>query len=135
MCLTETPSEWRKEMTAWYEDARFDVFADCDVFKEDGHYLYVENQAYDYNGSYVCCDYQQGRNLDGTMFYMRGDVSGASNDYVMGLEKAPWDIARDIIGRVLDNMKEHETAEFKDVIDNAKHYLMEYATEDEKFSY
>ena len=40
-------------MTAWYESARFDVFCDCDVYIEDGNYIYVENQPLNYRGDYI----------------------------------------------------------------------------------
>lgn len=126
-------------MTAWHEDARFNVFADCDVFIEDGNYLYVENQAFDYSGRYACRDYQQGRNADNTFFYMRGEYSGADNDYIMTLEKAPWNIARDIIMRELDSMIRHyneiEDNEAVYIIEGAEDALMTYGNEGEKFTY
>lgn len=134
---------------AWHEDARFHIFTDCDVFIEDGHYLYVENQAYNYNGDYVCCDFQQGRNLDGTMFYMQGEHSGASNKYILGFKKAPWNIARDVIERYLaiwqkhkerfeeENRLSEENGDFMDSvsIQDARDNLMRYAVEGEKFVY
>lgn len=131
-------------MTAWHEEARFDVFCECDVFIEDGHYLYVENQPFDYNGNYICCDYQQGRNADNTMFYMKGEHSGASNDYIMSLRKAPWKVARDVIEKELKDMERIEAELDNDrdeddrnapIIEDARRCLMEYATENEVFSY
>lgn len=129
-------------MAAWHEDARFNVFTDCDVFIEDGEYLYVENRAFDYSGRYACRDYQQGRNADNTFFYMRGEYSGADNDYIMTLEKAPWNIARDIIMRELDSMiryyneiEDNEAVETACIIEGAEDALMTYGNEGEKFTY
>lgn len=128
-------------MAAWHEDARFDVFTDCDVFVESpGHYLYVENQAYNYNGDYVCREYQQGTNLDGTKFYMVGEYAPASNDYIMGLKPAPWNIARDVIARELITLWEEETMASEDVeraddILMARDALLSDAVEGEKFEW
>lgn len=41
-------------MKAWYEEARFNIFTECDVFIEDGNYLYIENEPFNYNGDYIC---------------------------------------------------------------------------------
>ena len=124
-------------MNAWHECARFDVFNKRDVFIENGHYLYVEDDAFDFNGNYVCREYQQGRNEDNTFFYFPGEPMAADNAYVMSLEKAPWNIARDVILRELEIMKkdysEIEDDEAVEIIENVKDSLMEYATEDEKF--
>lgn len=126
-------------MKAWHEDARFDVFGDCDVYCEDGNYLYVENEPFDYSGMYICRDYQQGRNADNTFFYMRGDYAGADNEYIMTLEKAPWNIARDIIMSELNNMIRHyndvEDYEAVYIVEDAEDWLMTYGKEGEKFTY
>lgn len=137
-------------MTAWHETARFRIFTDCDVFVEDGgHYLYVENQAFNHHGDYICCEYQQGRNLDGTMFYMQGEHCGADNEYIMQLQKAPWNIARDVIERNLADWQKHEEEYEEDnsmeeehgdilnsiLIQDARDCLMRSAVESEKFEY
>lgn len=130
---------------AWHKTARFDIFTDTDVYCEDGNYLLVENQAFNYYGDYVCCVYQRGRNLDGTMFYMQGEHCGADNEYILGLRKAPWNIARDIIARSLESWQKYEEI-FKDedddccdsisgLIEEARWYLMHDADENEKFTY
>lgn len=123
-------------MTAWHEDARFNVFTDCDVFIEDGNYLYVENKPFGYSGRYLCHDYQQGRNADNTFFYMRGEYSGADNEYIMTLEKAPWNIARDVIMCELNNMIRNygsiEDYEAVSIIEYAIDWLSN-AKEGEKF--
>lgn len=134
-------------MTAWHKTARFRIFTDCDVFVEDsGRYLYVENQAFNYHGDYVCCEYQQGRNLDGTMFYMQGEHCGADNKYILGLQKAPWNIARDILLRDLESWQQYEEQfggdEYEDdyeygisgLIEDAIWYLRR-ADDSEKFTY
>lgn len=95
-------------MTAWHETARFRIFTDIDVYCEDGNYLLVENKAFNYHGDYVCCVYQQGRNLDGTAFYMQGEHCGADNEYIVKLEKAPWNIARDVVLRSLTSWQQYE---------------------------
>lgn len=129
-------------MTAWHEDARFNVLSDCDVFIEDDEYLYVENRAFDYSGRYACRPYQQGRNADNTFFYMRGEYFGADNDYIMTLEKAPWNIARDIIMRELDSMicyyneiEDNEANEAACIIECVEDALMTYGNKGEKFTY
>ena len=134
-------------MTDWHENARFHIFTDYDVFVEDsGHYLLVENQAFNYHGDYVCCEYQQGRNLDGTMFYMQGEHCGADNEYIVKLQKAPWDIARDVILRSLESWQQREeqfeSDEYEDdddcgisgLIEDAIWYLKR-ANEGETFRY
>lgn len=130
-------------MTAWHENARFDIFCECDVYVESpGRYLYVENTAHNYHGDYVCNEYQQGTNVDNTAFYMRFDTSCVSNEYIAGLEKAPWNVARDIIGIELDRLKYIESMNEADKdesmvenIEDAMRCLMEYAVEGEKFTY
>lgn len=131
-------------MTDWHENARFDVFCKCDVFIEDGHYLYVEKQPYGMYGDYACCDYQQGRNADNTMFYVRGEHSGASNEYIMGLRKAPWKVARDVVAAELKHMEYVESLSDKDrdeddksapLVNDARRCLFEYANENEVFTY
>lgn len=124
-------------MKAWFEEARFDIFAECDVYCEDGSYLYVENEPFNYNGDYTCCVYQQGRNLDGTMFYIRGEHCPADNNYIMSLDKAPWNVARDIIERDLAELQAYEydngNVENSEIIEDARCSLMEDAKEDEIF--
>ena len=61
------------ENKAWHDSARFRIFSECDVYMEGSSYLYVENQPFDYNGFYVCFDYQQGRNLDGSKCLTSGE--------------------------------------------------------------
>ena len=134
-------------MTAWHETARFRIFADVDVFVEDsGHYLLVENQAFNYHGDYVCCEYQQGRNLDGTMFYMQGEHCGADNEYIVKLQKAPWDIARDVILHSLESWIKYEEQFVNDDEDDADDngtigliedaiWYLKRANEGEKFTY
>ena len=131
-------------MTAWHESARFDVFCDCDVYIEDGNYLYVENQPFNYCGDYICYPYHCGENLDGTPYYVYDDCSGAGNDYISTLVKAPWDVARNIIERHLAATQIHEEDLDKErdederiapIIYDARHSLMEYATDGEKFTY
>lgn len=130
-------------MTAWHENARFDVFAECDVFVEDsGRYLYVENKAFDYNGYYCCHCYQQGTNLDGTKFYLCGEWTAADNEYVMGLEPAPWNIARDLIAEEMRIWAETVSVDEDDVDFNeaedillARKSLLEDAVEGEKFTW
>lgn len=134
-------------MTAWHKTARFYIFTDIDVFVEDsGRYLLVENRAFNYHGDYICCEYQQGRNLDGTMFYMQGEHCGADNEYILGLKKAPWNIARDIILRDLESWQQYEeqfeSDEYEDdyecgisgLIEDAIWYLRR-ADDSEKFTY
>lgn len=131
-------------MATWHDYARFDVFCDCDVFVEDGHYLFVENNAFDYAGNYACHDYQQGRNLDGTMFYLAGEYSGASNDYIMSLEKASWNVARDVVLRELHEVLKHESVLDKErdedyanvpIIEDAIFCLGNHLEKDGKFVY
>lgn len=123
-------------MASWHDNARFDLFTQCDVYVESpGHYLYVENVAYDYNGSYACCEYQQGTNLDGTKFYMQGEWVPASNEYIMQLEKAPWGIARDVVLKALENYKNSlGSEEERDIVDDAIEGLMD-AVESEVYAY
>lgn len=122
-------------MTAWHEDARFDVFTKCDVYIEDGHYLYVENQAYNYDGGYNCVECNISDNSDGSKYYIWSSWSGADNGYIIGLEKAPWDIAREIIERNLARWESHEDKDKAEIIEDARWYLMNDATEDEVFTY
>lgn len=123
-------------MAAWYEDTRFYIFTDCDVFiEDDGTYLYVENEACDYNGDYTCCTYYQREDWDGTKWYDGGEHIGACNEYINRLEKAPWDVARHIISSYLAFAASHEDKEDAEIINDAKDSLLNDATEYEKFSY
>ena len=136
-------------MTAWHENARFRIFTDVDVFIEGSNYLLVENQAFNYHGDYVCCLFQQGRNLDGSAFYLQNEHCGADNEYIMQLEKAPWNIARDVIALSLENWKKREEEYEEDnsmeeeqgdilnsvYIQNAMDSLMHNAVEGEKYEY
>ena len=130
-------------MTAWHKDARFNIFCEIDVFMEGSNYLLVENQAFNYHGDYTCCLFQQGHNLDGSAFYLQGEHCGADNEYIMQLEKAPWNIARDVIALGLENWKKYEEQFEKEddeercseLIENAIWYLMHDAKEEEKFEY
>lgn len=123
-------------MAAWYEDARFHIFTDCDVFiEDDGTYLYVENVAFNYNGDYTCCLYYQRECWNGTKLYDRGEHIGACNEYIGGLEKAPWSVAQRIISSYLAEWASHESKENADIINDAKNSLLNDATEDEKFFY
>lgn len=123
-------------MTAWHEDARFYIFTDCDVFVEDnGTYLYVENEAFNYNGDYTCCLYYQREDWNGTKWYDSGEHIGACNEYIGGLEKAPWNVAQFIISSYLAEWASHESEEDAKIINDAKDSLLNDATEDEKFSY
>lgn len=133
------------ENNAWHDNARFRIFTECDVYMEGGNYLYVENEAFNYNGFYTCCPYQQGTNLDGSKFYLEGDFAGADNKYIMGLEKAPWNIAKDVISRYLLGWQHHEelleeSGMYDDLddgisglIEEARYSLENYAVENEKF--
>ena len=138
------------ENKAWHDNARFRIFSECDVYMEGSSYLYVENQPFNYYGSYVCCDYQQGRNLDGSKFYLKGEFAGADNKYICNLEKAPWNIAKDIIGLYLkDWQRQEEMLEELDdddesgeagdslagLIEEARYSLNQYAVENEKFEF
>lgn len=122
-------------MTAWYENARFNVFCECDVFIEDDHFLWVENEAFDYDGSYVCRECVIIKKFDGSNYYMWSDCNGANNDYIMGLEKAPWNIARDIVERELARFQGEVGDEDAESIEDARRCLMEYASEYEQFVY
>lgn len=123
-------------MTAWYEDARFYIFTDCDVFVEnDGTYLYVENEAFNYNGDYTCCLYYQRKEWNGTKWYDRGEHIGVCNEYINKLEKAPWDVARTIICNYLSSWASHEDDDTALIILNAKDALMEYPIEEGTFVY
>lgn len=123
-------------MAAWHEDARFYIFADCDVFiEDDGNYLYVENEPFDYNGNYTCCIYYQCENHDGAKWYDRGEHVAVSNEYVNDLEKAPWDVAQCIISHYLAEWALHEDGETADIINDAKANLMNNATAEERFVY
>lgn len=123
-------------MAAWHEDARFYIFVDCDVFIEnDGTYLYVENEAFNYNGDYTCCLYYQREGWNGTKWYDRGEHIGACNEYISGLEKAPWSVAQRIISSYLAEWEMRESKENADIINDARYSLLNDATEDEKFFY
>ena len=123
-------------MAAWHEDARFYIFTDCDVFVEDdGTYLYVENEAFNYNGDYTCCLYYQRECWNGTKLYDRGEHIGACNEYIGGLEKAPWSVAQRTISSYLAEWASHESKENADIINDAKNSLLNDATEYEKFFY
>jgi hypothetical protein len=137
-------------MTAWHENARFNIFTECDVYIEDDHYLYVENQAFDYYGDYVCRECHIIDDPTGNTAFMWHDAVGADNDYICGfdnvdgLEKAPWNIARKIINSYLVRWqsieetldKYHSENEKKaPLIEDARWYLMHDATEDEVFTY
>lgn len=130
-------------MTAWHETARFRIFTDIDVYCEDGNYLLVENQPFNYHGDYVCCDYQQGRNLDGTMFYMQGEHCGADNEYIVKLQKAPWDVARNVILLSLESWIKYEeqftydNEDDNDIIGQIEDaiWYLKRASEGEKFTY
>lgn len=124
-------------MTAWNECTRFDVFNDCDVYVESpGHYIYVEDRPYNYHGDYTARVYQQGTNLDGTKFYMQCEYVPASNDYIIGLKPAPWNIARDIVAKELEIWAQHEKVsdeENAECILAARGALLEDSVEGEKF--
>ena len=131
-------------MTAWHEDARFEIFGcECDVYVEGENYLYVENEVFNYYGDYTCCDYHQGRNPDGTTFYLKGECGGADNDYIVHeLLKAPWEVAKYIVELELESLRDHEWQldKYKDendwnspLIDEAIYALINHAVEGEKF--
>lgn len=123
-------------MAAWHENARFYIFADCDVFiDDDGDYLYVENEAFNYNGDYTCCLYYQREDWNGTKWYDRGEHIGACNEYISGLEKAPWSVAQRIISSYLAEWEVRESKENADIINDARYSLLNDATEDERFVY
>ena len=123
-------------MAAWHEDARFYIFTDCDVFVDNnGRYLLAMNEAFDYHGNYTCCSYYRINNYNGTKWYDKGEHFGACNEYINKLEKAPWDVARTIISNYLSSWVSHEDGDMANDILDAKYCLMDYAIEDEKFTY
>lgn len=67
-------------MSNWKNDARW-IIGDRkhEVFIEDDHFLVVEDEAFDYDGSYVCRPV-----TENTI----GDACGASSEYLSTLDKA-----------------------------------------------
>ena len=64
----------------------------CDVFCEDGHYLYAEAEPTGWAHMVACNEYR------GTMGdWVRGDTDSADVAYLASLERAPEDVARDIV--------------------------------------
>lgn len=131
-------------MSAWHEEARFDVFGRCDVFEEDGHFLLVEEKAFDYAGNYACAPVSLMEDLSGCTSYVWGDWAGASNDYVSTLTKAPWETARRIVERNLARLEaiertldgeRGEGSHNAPIIEDARRALMDHSEKDGYFTY
>ena len=128
----------------WKDNARFNIFCQCDVFVEDGHYLYVESMPFNYNGMFTVREYSIVKQYDNTNAYIYCDICGADNEYISNLDMAPWEIARDIIERELARWEMNERGYEDDeddidsnasIIHDARWSLMHYATPNEKFNY
>lgn len=104
-------------MVMWHEDARFNIFTECDVYDEDSNYLLVKNipdfsgkSLQHQSGKFDACMYYRRFDQDGNISYVQSDHVAASNGYIRELPKAPWNIARDIIAHDLDTQMEQEVA-------------------------
>lgn len=64
-----------------------------DVFIDGENYLYACAEAFDYNGSYTVCEYEK---LDND-YWLTYDHAGASYAYLMSLDHAPYDVAKDVM--------------------------------------
>lgn len=131
-------------MTAWHVGARFDVLGKRDVFIEDDHFLYVEDQAFNYHGYYVCRECRIVEKLDGSRIYLLGDCVAADNEYVKGLNVANWEIAREIIAFELERWQKceelmdgcrDEDEKNAGIIEDARRCLLDYAESGEVYTY
>jgi len=71
----------------------------CDVFIEDGHYLYAEADPFQWFHFLTVNEWHATRNLHGETEWIRHDAAGADTAYLETLEPAPVDVAQFIIKR------------------------------------